>query len=67
MSQSIHLLPSDLKQIQDKLGLFPGVQSFDVIRREGGGIGYFIDISFDYEVHGQDVKITVPVVGVGDW
>jgi hypothetical protein len=41
--------------------------AFDLVYDAGSGIGYTLDLEYATEVHGREVTIRVPIVGVENW
>ena len=63
----IILTKTDLSAILTTLDQFPEINTFEVIKHNGSGIGYTIDIKFDLKQNDVMGSFTVEVVGVDNW
>ena len=58
---------AELKKINEVLDKFPDVNGIELVYDGSGGIGYTLDIRFDYKVNGVDTKVEIEITGVDSW
>jgi hypothetical protein len=66
MITKVVLNSSDLDRIREVV-VENNVKMFTLVVDNGGGIGYTVDLEFEYDLNGRDAVIRVPIVGVEDW
>ena len=62
----MRLTEKDLDQIKDIVDDF-GVSIFEIHKESSSGIGYTIDVIFDYEIRGRKCKLVVPCSTEENW
>lgn len=66
MLQTITLNRADIRELLKTLEKFD-VDSFELIKTDGSGIGYVLDIEYATRLQDATVTVRVPVVGVDSW
>ena len=59
--------PADVKVIAEIIEEHDITGNFDLIYHDTSGIGYTIDLVYETELNGRQVKVTIPVCGTEDW
>ncbi len=63
----VSLLRQDIEKIKSVLDEFDVNTPIKVMVDESSGIGYTVDIEFEYELNGRIVNLRVSINGVEDW
>lgn len=63
----VNLLRQDIEKIKAVLDEFDVNTPIKVMVDESSGIGYAVDIEFEYELNGRIVNLRVSINGVEDW
>lgn len=58
--------PADVKVIAKIIEEHDITGNFDLIYHDTSGIGYCIDLVYETELNGRQVKVTIPVCGMED-
>jgi len=67
MSKMMMMNPADVKVIAEIIEEHDITGNFDLVYHDTSGIGYCIDLVYETELNGRQVKVTIPVCGVEDW
>ncbi len=63
----VSLLRQDIEKIKSVLDEFDVNTPIKVMVDESSGIGYTVDIEFEYELNGRIVNLRVSINGVENW
>ena len=66
MITKVVLNDRDLDRIREVV-VENNVKMFTLVVDNGSGIGYTVDLEFEYDLNGRDAVVRVPIVGVEDW
>jgi hypothetical protein len=58
---------NDMKQIQEILEKFSGVDVFELEQEGGNGIGTILTMTFDQEINGYHGSFKIEISGIENW
>lgn len=64
---SVIMRVEEIARVQEILKSFPQVEVISIRRTGESGIGCLLDMDFDYEVNGTDVRVRVKITDESDW